>query len=229
MRYLLLAFAFSACATAPPVLPRPGASRLQVDPTLSRLERFEAYDQLKFSPTVIQRTVVRSGRHGTSVRTYRDRTALAQGGEAFSLGQYLPTLQAEGIATDVEDPTPHMAKAALVGTLWGTAGLIAGSVVLIRGLDEDGGPQSEDKLMNTLLLSTSLYVGGYIVGMIHGLVVSKPAREAMERAISQRAGWARTFNRGVAKKFQIQDGPSLIPAANPPPPALQAAPAGRHK
>ena len=189
-----------ACVHVPPDRPMPGASGMDVQTAgMSQMELFEEYESRRFKPTVITRTHVSRTKHSTRVYRTKDRTALAQGGEAFTLAQYLPTLHAEGIAKDIVDPTPYLAEARLISGAWTFAGILAGTYVLTRSIEND----SDEEMMNSLSYAGGLYLLGYVGGYVHGMVVSEPGRAMQKRAVKERKMWARTFNLGVAKKLGL--------------------------
>jgi hypothetical protein len=198
-----------------------GASSIEVNPNWTADERRDILDKRTLEPSVIvKRRVVRRGNRSHVRREY-DHTALKQGGGFdYTLADYLPVLQAEGIATDIENPRPYQVAAVEERWKWGL-----GSSLL--GLGFATGAHLMDLEEETLVMTDAAAVVVILVGQLIGwseaMAVSLPAREAARKAAAKRSSWAHQFNSKIADKLQLtepikdeikQSGVIYVPARN---------------
>jgi len=180
-----------------------GASSIEVDPNWTAAERRDVLDKRTLEPSVIvKRRVIRSGNRSQVRREY-DHTALKQGGGFdYTLADYLPVLQAEGIATDIENPRPYQVAAVEKRWKWGL-----GSSLL--GLGFATGAHLMDLEEETLVMTDTVAVVvilvGQFIGWTEAMTVSLPAREAARKAAARRSGWANQFNSKMADKMQLTE------------------------
>jgi hypothetical protein len=193
--------------------PLGGASTLQVDSNWSADQREAELEKREMHPTVI--VTVRNSKTGvSSVRV--DRSAMAQDGYNFRLPQYLDTLKAEGIASDIEDPAPYLRRGALVQFYWllGSVPVGVSAAFMMASLSDSGGTDDGADLIAPSVLGLSL-LGGYIGGFIHRYKITEPARQAVRKAQRKRSKWSQEFNKGLAQKLGLIAAPAQAPAQAP--------------
>ena len=198
-----------------------GASSIEVNPNWTAAERRNVLDQRRLEPSVIvKRRVVRSGNRSHVRREY-DHTALKQGGGFdYTLADYLPVLQAEGIATDIENPRPHQLAAVEKRWKWGLGSSLLGLGFATSAHLMD---LEEETLAMTDTAAVVVILVGQLIGWSEAMAVSLPAREAARKAAAQRSGWANQFNSEMAAKMRLteptkelkkQGDVILVPARN---------------
>ena len=224
LRIILTASLLGACAT--PKRPLGGASAITVGSTMTLEQRRDqmALRQLRIPEDQLP-SISMAGRTGRR----SDPAVLIQNGQPYALPGYLPVLQAEGIATDIEDPNPTIDHAMKARLAW-AGGTVAGMTV---GLAMMSTENETMQLSGLGFLATSAVVGS-IGGWIHPMMILAPVRRDYKKARRHRGKWSEEFNAGLAKKLGAGDatvpvapsgdGPMLVPA-----PTAEPAKETRHK
>jgi hypothetical protein len=188
--------------------PLGGASSLQIDSSWNADQREAELERREMHPAVIV-TVRRRTSGFSSVKV--DQSAMEQDGHNFRLWQYLDTLKAEGIATDMEDPAPYLRRGSLVQLYWLLGSIPVGvgaAYVVASSIDGDSADDGA-MLIGPSIMGLSV-LGGYIGGFIHRYKITEPARKAMRKAKRQRSKWADTFNQGLANKLGLGEASEML-------------------
>ena len=189
LRTLCIVSLIGACAT--PRQPLGGASSVTVGPVMTVEHRQ--------TQMVLRRLSLRAWAAHGGLRARRD-ASLVQNGIQYDLAGYLPVLQAEGIATDLQNPGEFLRQSRRSAANWflgGVATVAFGAGMLASGRQSFATP------------GVTLVFGGVMFG-VFGSGASlragkKLAQPTLLRARDERAQWVRTFNERLAKQLALGD------------------------
>jgi len=210
------------------VTPNPPRSLVDLAPTDSLEERKEQYEEYAFVPA--EQTTVTSSSDSISVQ--QNNSLLAQDGNYYYLADYLPALQKEGIAKDVESTLPNAQRrqSALITVLAGTLPALIG-VFYSSTLGEAGRAEEEncdisspeylacaertavirderhDQQMQAYMIgggiSSVIFTGALVWYWVENLAIVEKEKEAAKK----RGKWARKWNKKLIQKLGLEIAP----------------------